>query len=146
MSFNGKFIIVIITTPPLTTHWHQFRRHNNHSIIILCSLYYPGAFLWFKTLTNPDAWQCIKHAGTKALTNRPLPSSELKYAHPDSRRMSWRNPCRVHEQFRSRWFYGGDDMENSWMRLFVFSNDINYSNNKWSLANAFSLIIVLLWI
>lgn len=74
----------------------------------------------------------------KVLTNRPLPSSQLKYAHPDSRRMSWPDPCRVQEQFHSRWCYGGDDMENSWHSIFVLFNDINHSNTKWRFANALS--------
>lgn len=68
----GKFIIITITTLS-TTHWHQFPRHNNHSIIILCSLYHPGAFLWIKSLTNPDAWRRTKQAGAKYWLTVPYP-------------------------------------------------------------------------
>ena len=69
----GKFITIIIEPLP-TAHWHQFCRHNNHSITYnWCCLYHTGALLWFKSLTNPHAWQCIKQTVAKYGLTVPYP-------------------------------------------------------------------------
>jgi hypothetical protein len=129
----GKFFIITIKTLP------KIHRHNNHSNIILCSLYHLGAFLWFKNLTNPHAWQCIKQAGAKyGLTGPYSVASEniliLMW-------VGWagRTPVGYGSRFTAGgvmegmiWKIRGSDF------LYVYYPDINHSNNKWSFANAVS--------